>query len=362
MELKNPFALKDNRIITIADLTTNERGRKCGCICPECASHFIAVMGQVRQPHFRHDGEPCDSVKALMTSLYRLLCEAIEDEHRFTFPDCYILYMGVHPRSSATLEEIIDSSQEMTSNYEDADLVIKGRAFTVESCEVHKNTKGIPDAVVLTDSLKHHQLAVMLVPPPTFCKIPEPKAFKDIPSIAIYMDDEVDIHHIKSDELKKQLRDTNDYKEWISSPAIDDWYKHLLEKQHFQHQKYLVDEAAKKKEQEARYAAEMKRQREFYAQHPTQLHHAAPVKQPQPAAVVREPEDTLKEISDKLKAKYTIIPDEIVRDDRGLRWCICDECGIWKPDVAMAMYGGMGDKVNRGLCSACARKMSQSKE
>lgn len=43
-ELKNPFALRNNRIITINDLDESERGLKCGCICPVCKGEFEVKM------------------------------------------------------------------------------------------------------------------------------------------------------------------------------------------------------------------------------------------------------------------------------------------------------------------------------
>ncbi len=105
MELKNPFALKSGVIITIADLTPDERGRNCQCICPECKGRFIAAMGKIRQPHFRHDGESCDSIKALMTALYRLLGEAIDERPCFAFSACYGLYYGVPVQRQAQLKD-----------------------------------------------------------------------------------------------------------------------------------------------------------------------------------------------------------------------------------------------------------------
>lgn len=52
MHLKNPFGMRNGKIVMIRDITTAERGAKCNCICPLCQAHFIAKLGDIRQPHF----------------------------------------------------------------------------------------------------------------------------------------------------------------------------------------------------------------------------------------------------------------------------------------------------------------------
>src|SRR5699024_4826446 len=86
--LKNPFGLRNGKIVMIADLKESERGERCGCVCPYCKAHFVARLGEVRQPHFAHNGKPCDEVVAVMTAAYTLLREAIEESGSFTYPAC----------------------------------------------------------------------------------------------------------------------------------------------------------------------------------------------------------------------------------------------------------------------------------
>ena len=66
--LKNPFGMRNGKIVMIADLKESERGARCGCVCPYCKAHFVARLGEVRQPHFAHNGKPCDEVVAVMTA------------------------------------------------------------------------------------------------------------------------------------------------------------------------------------------------------------------------------------------------------------------------------------------------------
>lgn len=346
MELKNPFALKSGVIITIADLTPDERGRNCQCICPECKGRFIAAMGKIRQPHFRHDGESCDSIKALMTALYRLLGEAIDERPCFAFSACYGLYYGVSIQRQATIGDIRKAVKLMDNNFEDSELIIKAKAFGVERYEIHSNTKGIPDAILLTDNVKHHQLAISLVPPPTLCKISEPKPFQDIPTIAIHMGTDFDLHHMKSDEVKIRLRDKVDDKKWISSPAIEAWLLKNLARQHEYYEKYLAEEQTQKQALEKENAGREKMRAKADN---AQITHLSPH---------QLSSEELQKISQMLEAKHSIIPNERVVDDAGRRWCFCDICHRWKPDTFMVSYGGTGDRVNRGLCSECSRKQS----
>lgn len=86
LELKNPFALKNNRIITINDLDESERGLKCGCICPVCKGEFEAKMGDVREHYFAHTGTPCDKTLQYVNSVYMLVEQCLKDEKSFTYP------------------------------------------------------------------------------------------------------------------------------------------------------------------------------------------------------------------------------------------------------------------------------------
>ena len=258
----------------------------------------------------------------------------------------YGLYYGVSIQRQATIGDIRKAVKLMDNNFEDSELIIKAKAFGVERYEIHSNTKGIPDAILLTDNVKHHQLAISLVPPPTLCKISEPKPFQDIPTIAIHMGTDFDLHHMKSDEVKIRLRDKVDDKKWISSPAIEAWLLKNLARQHEYYEKYLAEEQTQKQALEKENAGREKMRAKADN---AQITHLSPH---------QLSSEELQKISQMLEAKHSIIPNERVVDDAGRRWCFCDICHRWKPDTFMVSYGGTGDRVNRGLCSECSRKQS----
>ena len=85
-ELRNPFGLRDNRIILIKDIPVNQNGLKCNCVCPACKEPFIAKMGNVLVHHFAHSGKGCDATRSYMTGLYMLLQEFLETKNPLYIP------------------------------------------------------------------------------------------------------------------------------------------------------------------------------------------------------------------------------------------------------------------------------------
>ncbi len=86
MDLRNPFALLGNRIITIYDLDESMRGLKCNCVCPNCKAPFEAKMGDVRQWHFAHSGTPCDSVKLYVNACYWFVRQILLENKGLKYP------------------------------------------------------------------------------------------------------------------------------------------------------------------------------------------------------------------------------------------------------------------------------------
>lgn len=128
-ELKNPFALRksDGHIIMIADLSPEQRGKSCNCVCPECNADFLARMGDIRVPHFAHSGESCDAVKALMGALYQLMQEALGESKRFTIPDAY----GYCPPCPAITKWI---SKKSVWHVNGALFLLKNISYIIKSC------------------------------------------------------------------------------------------------------------------------------------------------------------------------------------------------------------------------------------
>lgn len=77
MNVKNPFGLRNGKLILIEDLSKEQNGLHCNCICPACHEPFEAKMGDVCRHHFVHNSEGCNEVNAYLAGLYMLLKEKL---------------------------------------------------------------------------------------------------------------------------------------------------------------------------------------------------------------------------------------------------------------------------------------------
>lgn len=64
------FGLHDNLVLNVHDLSFDERGKACNCVCPGCGKPLIAKMGSKNQWHFAHDGDACNIAAAQQTALH----------------------------------------------------------------------------------------------------------------------------------------------------------------------------------------------------------------------------------------------------------------------------------------------------
>lgn len=181
MAMKNPFALRNGKTIMIADINPSEKGRKCNCICPYCKGHFIAAIGKVVQPYFRHDGQPCDATKMLMTALYGLFRDALEERKTFLCPAAY--------------GDAIDTNHinVYSTNHGVSEQILKAQNVSVIHSNIQLDRKGMPIAMIITcySSSGNRDLAIVLTPPQTICKTPEAKPFKNHPTISIDMNQKI---------------------------------------------------------------------------------------------------------------------------------------------------------------------------
>jgi len=79
LDLKNPFALRDGKMICIYDLTKHDSGIACNCTCALCHEPMIARMGDVNRHHFAHSSAGCSNEKAMRLSFYRMLQQNLNE-------------------------------------------------------------------------------------------------------------------------------------------------------------------------------------------------------------------------------------------------------------------------------------------
>lgn len=103
---KNPiklqYGLQNGKIIHISEISDNERGLKCNCLCPCCKDPLQAKIGfGKRQAHFAHSAAECKIEVANQTALHLLAKEILEEEKKIWLP------------------ELIASNQEQYENIDD---------------------------------------------------------------------------------------------------------------------------------------------------------------------------------------------------------------------------------------------------
>ena len=200
MELRNPFAMKNGKMITIYDLDESSRGLKCDCACPMCNGTFEAKMGEIRQWHFAHSGEPCDRTKQYVNSAFMLVMQLLLDEGRMAFPS-YEQY---------------------------GKLVFKSGTISIKDAEIKYRNDGMAEAIILDEN----QLALRIALDMEYCAGGILRAVDDMSTMLI---DLTDINGLNSAELKEKVcRDLKD-KTWIYSKRAE---RELQQKNTIEHTGY----------------------------------------------------------------------------------------------------------------------------
>lgn len=348
MELKNPFALRktDGHIVMIGDLSPEQRGKACGCICPECKADFIARMGEERAPHFAHNGNACDAVKVFLNSLYQIMWEGLQENTCFSLPGCYGFFQestGVEKLSSVP--------------FEGCESIFAVCDFNVEFSEIRKNNQGVAEALIIRDK-KEHFLAVVLVPPATICKIPRPKPVEGIATIVIRIPETLDFHHETSNQLKRILLQEKQDKEWLSSPKINKWSQQCAEKRKTWLEHRREEQERIVQEKQSSQVKEISRQNEEADRKMVEI--LGEYRASQFAIWDYNNDEKLSAIRFWLSRNYSEIPNDFqVEDPYGERWCYCTTCKQWYQSTDMTQYGGIGDKLNSGRCRECTRRSQQ---
>lgn len=336
MSLKNPFGerKKDGKLILISDISQEENGKACGCVCPFCKGDFQAKRnGKVRQPHFAHLGKPCNETIAFMTSLYGFFKQSVELNGTFCAPSVYANFSGLAADQWACLETIRGYTSFSTTCLDEAEAVLKSYSFEVEKCEIIYK-KELPEALVLTAKEKQKKLAVIIVPPETVCKEQQsPKPYNNLPTLAVYIDKNVNFYKLHSEQLLEKVEQLDFLTEWIRNDKLkkleEDWLKRKLEEHQAEYEK--IQEQRKDTSENPEVLEQKKRASELL----TESYNKNVI--------------ALETIADE---QFPSVPDgKIIRSQGGTRWCICTICHKLKPEFEMVCY-----QYSYGICRACSRK------
>lgn len=243
-ESKNPFAKRNDRIITINDLTENEKGLSCNCTCPICNGTFIARMGEVRTWHFAHSGEPCDAAKQIVNSAYQLAKEAIIAKGYITFPGLYVFC----DRSQVT-RSYYETYKFVSYKKDGYEKLFDSNKMPVKEVEIINDNSGISTALIINS-----QLAVRLAIDTEYCIDKNIVRYEDMATLRMDIGDA--IYRENTEKLYWLIADKIENKRWIYAPKVDRWVEALERDRVKRYEEYFEKQRIEEELAEKRRAQE----------------------------------------------------------------------------------------------------------
>ncbi len=354
MDIRNPFALCNNRIVVIEDIPKEKNGLKCGCICPNCKEPFVAKMGDINCHHFAHSGQGCDQMNAYMAGLYMLLNEHVSNGRTLYLPPVIVSF-ELSPYSYIT-ENNVENKTQLLSEFEDSDYEVLAHdgieKAKFDSSEIVYSSGKKPEALIVTKNGR--SMAIRITPPDTVCKRGVATKYKDMSTLEVNLSRlEALFLKNKKDEIFSFLENEKSIYKWIENNLKVKAYPRILKRS-----KAYYDKAQenKKKEYEKLIArANTSKIIERRNQAEAGVYNYTPTSSnTNEHKMSNSDDDTSRNIGyNDVKDKFTQQTEQI-RDRFGKRWVKCKICGEIKRDTEFSMYGGA--EVNLGECRDCAQQ------
>ena len=185
------LAERNDRIIHIDEITPDENGLKCKCICPICKEPLKAnTLGKIKRKHFSHNINS-DCINHLETAIHKLAKQIIEENRRIVIPK--LIYNDKILVPEQNINFIIVESEKYLSNYNIKPDII-GTA-------VHNNKKMyLIIEIVITHKIDENKLK----------KIKK----SNLSTIEIYLDPK-EISKLSFNEIKHIILNSTSNKKWI---------------------------------------------------------------------------------------------------------------------------------------------------
>ena len=272
MNLRNPFAIRGNKVVMIEDISMQEKGLKCDCICPVCKEPFEAKMGDIRRHHFCHSGKGCDEINAYMTGLYMLIEEYLDSGSPLYLPP--VIAGFTLSENYYITEANVDKYVKLRSQSvrPDREIVVCGeRTEYFVSTKIEKNSDDKPQAII-AETRNGDKYAIAIAPPETVCITPKIKQYKDFNTIVIDLSyaEEI-IQNSKKEALFSYIRDNKELCSWVFNSDISKAYPEIITSSKACYdtaQKYKQEEERKREEErkiqeQLRKEADRKREEEI---------------------------------------------------------------------------------------------------
>ena len=131
-DIKLQYGVRDGKILHISELSDNDRGLACSCICPACKVDLQARLGYgKRRPHFSHNNEACNISDAQQTALHLLAKEILTENNHIMLP-AYVIdgsegnYVDYDLSDYDAIEKQLDSLEySKQSNYQFDNVILE---------------------------------------------------------------------------------------------------------------------------------------------------------------------------------------------------------------------------------------------
>ena len=351
LNLKNPFGMRNGKIVMIGDIPLSERGLKCGCVCPACEEPFEARLGNVRTHHFAHSGKGCDEENAYLTGLYLLVQEHILN-NRIELPELNVFWAYREtPYSKQNFFERVSFSKSARNR--NCTTVAPPMSIRFESAEIRSNDRR-PEALLL--SYQSHQMALCIAPPPNVCKRYLSKPYRDLATVQLNTE-EIPFGSWGKQDILGLLGTLFPTSCWLYSPKAiraldrinetnDVWIEELRRQRE---QRLLLEQDHR---ENAVRRAKQQMDRVPQASSSDRMDPGQKPAHEKDAALEAELKQGYREVAGRFTQQV-----EQIRDSYGRRWLQCTVCGKIIPEHECPSYGGP-NRVNSGICADCTGRRS----
>ncbi len=244
--VKLTYGMRSGVLINIAEISSEENGKKCVCFCPQCGAPLIAkTKGSVKRPHFAHAKDSsCDVTSAQQTALHLLSKEIIAREKKVYLPEIAITRPNYSDKGW---------DWEVAAMLPLSKVISPARQWTCDSVDVERSESGyIPDLRV---SIQGKPCLIEIA---VTHFVDKEKMFKIINSkMPLFEIDLSDLRYedIDPETLKHILTETPENRVWINNPRLpefkvkaEQWFQEQYEKAKIERDNDPFYQKRKKKE------------------------------------------------------------------------------------------------------------------
>lgn len=181
------YGIKDGKLVHISEVN---RGKNCGCICPNCQGELTARQGEVREHHFSH-AKGADCGYGQETALHKLAKEILSKEKTMVIPAVYL-----EPPNFNGKKEMVHKAKEIA----------------IDAVELEKRINDIVPDVVVTSGGKRFIIEIFVTHRVDKAKLEKIRQQK---ISAIEIDLSRENGALRTEILEEKLLKDNQQKRWI---------------------------------------------------------------------------------------------------------------------------------------------------